>query len=131
MKKNRSRLTRSGAGRLGDEYQDLIALELLIDWLEHSERYCWLRLEADEAGSLDDVVALRGDESIVVKQVKFSTNPELERDPWTWDKLLKQKKGKSGPLTSLLQKWFTSLEKILKKWELHEAVLVSNRRAAQ
>ena len=38
-KGRRSPITRSGARRLGDEYQDLIALEVLVDWLEHSERY--------------------------------------------------------------------------------------------
>ncbi len=82
---NRSAFTRSGVRRLGDAYQDLIALELLVDWLEHAGRYHWMRVEADDAGALDDVTALRADHRLVAKQVKFSVHPEEDDDPWTWD----------------------------------------------
>ena len=44
------KLTRSGTRRLGDEYQDVQALDTLVEWLEHNERYHWVKLEADESG---------------------------------------------------------------------------------
>ena len=90
---SRSTYTRSGTRRLGDYYQDLVACETLIDWLEHSERYIWVRLEADDAGYLDDVAAMRKDRPLVVKQVKFSTNPQGDTDPLTWEKLLSEPPG--------------------------------------
>jgi len=43
--KERSPVTRSGARRLGDDYQDQVALEVLVDWLEHSQRYQWVQPE--------------------------------------------------------------------------------------
>jgi hypothetical protein len=107
---SRSPYTRSGTRRLGDDYQDLIACELLVDWLEHSNRYQWIRVEADEAKFLDDVVVMRADGRVEVKQVKFSTNPTDADDPFTWEKLLAQSDTKAGTKTqSLLQKWALSL----------------------
>lgn len=127
----RSEITRSGARRLGDEYQDLIALEVMVDWLEHPDRYVWIRLEADDAGYLDDVVALRTNETIVVKQIKFSTHPEQEHDPLTWERLLEKPQGKNGKgLDSLLQKWAASLDRLSGKWQVAEASVISNRKAA-
>ena len=41
----RSDYTRSGVRRAGDDYQDIIALVLLVEWLEHPERYKWVRVE--------------------------------------------------------------------------------------
>jgi len=110
---SRSPYTRSGTRRLGDEYQDLIACEALVDWLEHSGRYAWIRVEADEAKFLDDIVAMRADGHVDVKQVKFSTNPEGEDDPFTWERLLAKPGSKSGRKTeSFLQKWCTSLRQL-------------------
>jgi hypothetical protein len=126
-----SRFTRTGARRLGDEYQDLIALEVLIDWLGHSSRYKWVLVEAGEAGYLDDVVALRSDDRLVVRQVKFSTDPEKPEDPWTWDDLLDKPEGKSGKAnTSLLEKWSTSLSKLAEQFAIEDAAVVSNRKAS-
>src|SRR5690349_17185531 len=88
MKK--SKFTRTGTRRLGDKYQDLIALDVFLDWLEHCDRYKWVRVEANDAGFLDDVVALMNNNRIVVKQVKYSTDTDSEGDPWTWDDLLSQ-----------------------------------------
>ena len=122
--------TRSGTRRLGDDYQDLIACEVLVDWLEHSERYIWVRVEADEAMFLDDVVAMSADGRLIVRQVKFSTNPEGEDDPLTWEKLLAVPPGKSSrKRMSLLQKWAASLREILADSQLAEASVVSNRTA--
>src|SRR6266849_10128403 len=109
-KGRRSPITRSGARRLGDEYQDLIALEVLVDWLGHSERYEWVQVEADDAGSLDDVVARRRDGTVVYRQGKFAVHPDDPDDLWTWVTLLKRATGARGrKLPSLLQDWATSL----------------------
>ena len=121
--------TRTGARRSGDDYQDITALEVMVEMLEHPDRYEWIQVEADDYGALDDVVALRTDGTYVVKQVKFAVNPE--EDTLGWEYLLGQKKGKNGnPLPSLLQKWSSSLEKILTDHNLHEASLVTNRQAS-
>ena len=127
---SKSTYTRSGTRRLGDYYQDLVACETLIDWLEHSDRYIWVRLEADDAGSLDDVVALRSDGHLVVKQVKFSTNPQGPTDPLTWEKLLSEPPGKSHrERMSLLQKWAFSFRELRANDRSVMASVVSNRTA--
>lgn len=127
-KAEQSRITRSGARRLGDEYQDLVALDALLDWLEHADRYEWVRVEADDAGALDDVVALRQDGRLVVRQVKFSTHPEAADAPWSWDVLLATSASKSGqPTKSLVQKWAASQVELRLAWNNVDAAVVSNR----
>ena len=127
----RSPITRSGARRLGDEYQDLIALVVLVDWLEHSERYEWVQVEADGAGALDDVVARKRNGPIIYRQSKFSVHPDHADDPWTWEKLLKQEAGTQGKkLSSLLQDWAESLRRVSVSGQPVEAALCSNRDAA-
>jgi hypothetical protein len=129
--KPRSRLTRSGTRRLGDDYQDVVALDVLLDWLEHTSRYRWVRVEADDAGALDDVAALRGDGTLVLRQVKFSTDPESKDDPWSWERLLQRPAGKGGsPGQSLLQKWADSLDRASSQGPMLEAAVLSNRRPA-
>ena len=106
----KSDYTRTGARRAGDDYQDIVALEILVELLEHPTRFQEIRVEADDAGFLDDVVALRSDGSFVAKQVKFSTAPESEKDVLTWDRLLEKRESKSGELlSSLLEKWTSSM----------------------
>lgn len=126
-----SQYTRSGVRRAGDDYQDIVALELLIEWLEHPERYQWVRVEADDAGFLDDVVALRSDDVVVAKQVKFSAHPDDAADPYTWDNFLKQRTSAKGKaLPSLLTKWGKSFQDLKGAHTSVEASLVSNRRPA-
>jgi hypothetical protein len=43
-------LTPSGRLRQGYEYQDVQAIDLLIEWLEHNDRYQWVKLEDDDSG---------------------------------------------------------------------------------
>ena len=122
--------TKTGARRSGDDYQDIIALDLLVEILEHPDRYQWVQVEADDFGYLDDIVALKSDGGYVVKQVKFSTNPEVKEDNLTWDDLTAQREGKDHKiLPSLLQKWASSLEHIQSRYKLDRASLVSNRQA--
>jgi len=126
------RHTRSGARRSGDDYQDIIALDIMVEMLEHPDRYQWIQVEADDAGTLDDVLALCSDGSLIAKQVKFSVEPEKEDDPWKWDDLLRKGKGKDGKeLPSLLQKWAVSLEMLKKQNPVKEACVISNRKPDQ
>jgi hypothetical protein len=123
--------TRSGARRSGDYLQDLVALDNMIEMLEHPKRFNYIKVEADDAGYLDDVVALKADGSYVVKQVKFSTHPEQDNDEYTWEKLLEEKQGKRKTLPSLLKKWASSVLDIKQQGVLHEASLITNRKEAQ
>ena len=122
--------TRTGARRSGDDYQDIVALDILVEWLEHPDRFRSIQLEDDSTGALDDVVARLSDGSMVVRQVKFSTNPEDTEDGWSWERLLKQDQGKRKVLPSLLQDWANGLQKVNAINRVEEAALVSNRRAA-
>ena len=128
----RSDYTASGVRRAGDDYQDIIALDLLVEMLEHPDRYAWARVEADDAGFLDDVIALRSDDVIVARQVKFSAHPDQEKDPYCWEDLLEERTSKSGKtLPSLLSKWGASFRDLKDVYGSVEASLVSNRRPAE
>ncbi len=123
--------TRSGVRRAGDDYQDIVALDVLVDWLEHPDRYKSVRLEANDAGALDDVVASQHDGKLIAKQVKFSAHPEDADDPYTWDQLLTEPLSKRGtPLRSLLGKWFDSVRTLQQQSSDVHACLISNRRPA-
>src|SRR5260221_2543211 len=101
---NSETFTPTGARRHGDDFQDVIALELLVDWLEHPQLYDWVEVEADDAGSLDDIKATKG-RTVVVRQVKYSVHPDKDDDAWDWKALLSKKTPRSK---SLLQKWADS-----------------------
>lgn len=125
-----SRYSRSGTRRLGDDYQDMVALEWLVEMLEHPDRYEWVRVEADDAGILDDVVAKTANGRLVARQVKYSTDPDRDDDLLTWDGLLRSRTSQTGrTLPSLLVRLLESWEALSKAGEV-EAELVSNRRAA-
>lgn len=130
QKRPRSSITRSGTRRLGDEFQDLLALEVCVDWLEHARRYDWIQVEADNAKALDDVVARRRNGTTLYCQSKFAVHPDDRDNLWTWETLLKQDMGANGPLSSLLQDWAKSLQHIMASGEPVDAALHSNREAA-
>src|SRR6266571_316202 len=131
QKRVRSSITRSGARRLGDEYQDLVALDMLVEWLGHADRYDWMLVEADAAGALNDVVARKRDGTIMYRQSKFAVHPDQPGDLWTWESLLKQTAGARGQqLPSLLLDWATSLQRLLASTQSVDAALYSNRDAA-
>ena len=119
--------TRPGPLIAGFDYQELHAADLLIEFLENPQRYRWVRLEADEAGYLDDIVAQRADGSFIYRQVKFATDPDDESSNFSLDYLLKQEPGKKGPRRSLLQKWAGSLTDLQKAGSIHEATILTNR----
>ena len=115
--------TASGARRSGDDYQDLVASEAFLRVLKHPSRYVWVKLEAKEAGKLDDVLVLRKDGTVEATQVKYSTDAFRPGDPWTWKKLLEQPTGKK----SLIQDWHGSVAALEELYDRVEPRLVSNR----
>ena len=121
----RPRLTPAGARRSGDDYQDLVAAEAMLKILKYPSQYEWVKLEAKEAGKLDDVLVLRRDGIVEATQVKYSTDTLRPNDPWTWDRFLKT--SKTGP--SLLQDWFDSVKQLDEAFVSTEPKLVSNRNA--
>ena len=119
--------TRTAARRSGDDYQDLVATDALLKVLKHPSRYQWVKLEAREAGKLDDVLLYRSDGAVIATQVKFSTNPLRPGDPWTWDKFLAP--SKSG--SSLIQDWHESIRLLDREYRKTIPRLVSNRSATE
>ena len=99
-----SALTKPGQLREGFYYQDLYGMHLALSWLEHPVDFLWMRLEADEFGSLDDVVILRSDHTLSLNQIKHVTE-RPERPSLSLDHLLEKK---STRARSLFQKWFQS-----------------------
>jgi hypothetical protein len=125
------RLTPSGRLRQGYEYQDVQAISLLVDWLADNNRYRWVKLENDDdSGFLDDINVMRADGVLEAWQVKFSTQSHSPTDVWTWEALLKQKRGAHDLKSSLLQKWFDTWQHLVGKGLIVSPCLVSNRRAA-
>jgi hypothetical protein len=93
--------------RAAFDYQDLIGIEVLIDFFRDPRRYQWVELESEDrsAGYLDDVVALRADGRFEYTQVKFTVDPD--RYPLSWDWLLERK----AHGTSRLKKWAETAER--------------------
>jgi hypothetical protein len=116
--------------RAGFDYQDIVALNLVVEMMTHPDRYQWIQVERDDAGYLDDVTALRSDGEYVYWQVKFSVDPETKGDSYTWKSLLDREEGKTGPKDSLLMKWSKSLNHVMQQGPLAEAALISNRKAS-
>lgn len=112
--------------RAGYEYQDLIGLEILINYYRDPTLYSWVKLEADDtaARSLDDVVALRPDGSTEYVQVKFTVDAEKYELDWDW--LLDS----SGSGTSMLTKWANGLGRARQIGRVHSAQLKTNRVAS-
>ena len=103
MNAPRHNYKRVGLLRAGFQYQDLIAIETLIDFYRHSDLYQWVQIEAEDQSfrSIEDVVACRPDGLYELTQVKFTADPGLEANRLSWHWLTtKTRHGKS-----LLQKW--------------------------
>lgn len=110
--------------RRGFDYQDLIGIELLIEYYRDPGKYQWVQLEAedDDFGALDDVVAAMPDGTFEVTQVKFTPRPDLYTLNWDW---LLEKKTRG---TSRIHKWASSLEALTLDRKLRSACLRTNRR---
>lgn len=92
------RPSRSGARRGGDEYQDLVTLNEALAGLLFGDGMAELRLEADDAGSLDDLVVLSASPPHSYAQVKWAVDA---REGVSTDYLTRRKTPKG---TSILQK---------------------------
>jgi hypothetical protein len=125
-------LTRTGSIREGFEYQDLYGVAVLIEWLEHPERYDWVAFEEDDFGFLDDVVRCTPDLKLTLSQIKHSGISGSYRLEISLSQLLEQPKGKKGSKSSLLQKWFKSWVDAVDQHRFSDvgAELLTNRTAA-
>ena len=92
-----------GIIRAAFQYQDLVAIETLIDYYRKRDLYEWVQLDAADQGfrSVDDVVACRPDGRYELTQVKFTPDPKSTRNTLSWAWLTR----KLPQGTSLLQKW--------------------------
>jgi hypothetical protein len=107
-------------------YQNLVGLEILLNWLDEPTRFSWVVLECEELApkALDDIVAEYGDGTRLYRQVKCANDPDDPDSALSWSWLLE----KSSNRRSLLRKLFDAWR------ELPESVpadisLVTNRRA--
>jgi hypothetical protein len=125
-------LTRTGSIREGFEYQDLYGVAVLIEWLEHPERYEWVAFEEDEFGFLDDVIRCTPDLKLTLSQVKHSGVPEASRLDVSLSELLDQPHGKKSSKNSLFQKWFKSWVGAIEQERFSDvrAELLTNRTVA-
>jgi NACHT domain len=99
-------LTRTGSIRKGFDYQDTYALLRIADWIEHPKEFVWMKLEAREAGFLDDIVIANAEsQSVSLFQVKYGVHPDTPESAWDLDTLLFNASGSSKPL---FKKWFDS-----------------------
>lgn len=64
-------------GRAGFDYQDIVALDLVVEMMTHPDRYQWIQVERDDAGCLDNVTALKGNGEFVYRQLKFAVDPDI------------------------------------------------------
>ena len=94
----------SGSIRAGFLYQDLVAIEILINFYRNRNLYKWVQLEAEDSEfkSVEDVVACKPNGLYELTQVKFTVDPDAPANRLSW-KWLTEVKKKNG--TSLLQKW--------------------------
>ena len=71
----RSKFTRTGVRRSGDDYQDVIAINVMVEMLEHPDRYQWLQVEANAKEIIKTVgVAMR-----ILLRSKLTTSQAIQR----------------------------------------------------
>ena len=117
--------TRSGVLRGGFQYQDLVAIEILIDYYADANLYDWVQLDAEDSEyqSIDDVVARRPDKRYELTQVKFAADPDSRASKLSWTWLTKR----NGARRSLLQKWSKTTLQHARAEKLEKAVLKTDR----
>lgn len=93
-----------GLIRAGFQYQDLVAIEILINFYRQRNLYAWVQLEAEDRAfrSIEDVVACTPDGLYELTQVKFTADPDTPANHLSW-KWLTANSGTRKK--SLLQKW--------------------------
>lgn len=114
--------------RLGYEYQDLLCIELLIDWYHNPNKYQWISIESSSVAGqkfhgLDDVIAFNTNEKYELYQVKFTIDAQRDDLKLNFSWLCDKKE--NG--TSMLQKWANDVYKYGANSQLEKAILVTNR----
>ncbi|MBR0641597.1 NACHT domain-containing protein [Plastoroseomonas hellenica] len=120
--------------RAGFEYQDLLGIQFLIEAYQNPDVYEWIALDSDSPvdgqalGGLDDIVALRrGDQTLVLRQVKFTVDPDRPDLELSIDWLLKRRpRGKSN-----LKRWSERLLEARRMGTPVDAALLTNRRPGE
>ena len=81
--------SRTGARRYGDDYQDLVTIEAMLEILENPANYSHIEMEVPDVGQLDDIALYTRDkQSCRFFQIKYSLYAENDDDCYSWDKLL-------------------------------------------
>ena len=114
--------------RLGYEYQDLLCIQLLIDWYHNPDKYHWISIESSSVAGekfqgLDDVIALNSSNRYELYQVKFTIDAQRDDLKLNFSWLCDKKE--NG--TSMLQKWANDVYKYGANSQLEKAILVTNR----
>ena len=93
-----------GLLRAGFQYQDLVAVEILINFYRQRNLYAWVQLDAEDQSfrSIEDVVACRPDGLYELTQVKFTADPDASANHLSWAWLTANGGARKK---SLLQKW--------------------------
>jgi hypothetical protein len=120
----KSALKQAAITRAAFEYQDLVGIEVLINFFRDPALYHWVELESEEpsGGYLDDVVAARKDGSFEYIQVKFTVDPDRFLLDWDW---LLERKPRG---TSRLKKWADTIFDLQLAGPLFSAELRTNRK---
>ena len=108
------------ARRLGDDYQDIVGAQYLLEMLACPGEIQWVTFEADDAGALDDTLVARQDRREFL-QVKYAVEPN---QTWSIDDLaVSTESGKA----SLLRKWADGWLKIRAQGTPYEIAVLTNR----
>ena len=124
---------RTGHLRAGFEYQDLVAIEVLIDFYRQRDLYAWVELEAEDRsfGSIEDVVVCHRDSLYELIQVKFTAEPGASANSLSWKWLTAdggvQRRGRRRAKRSLLQKWADTTCNHVSQGTLKRALLKTDR----
>ena len=115
-----------GLLRAGFQYQDLVAVEILINFYRQRNLYAWVQLDAEDWAfrSVEDVVAFTTDGLYELTQVKFTADPDTPANHLSW-KWLTTKSGTRKK--SLLQKWAETTLRHKLAGTLAQAVLKTDR----
>ena len=116
----------TAVARVGFEYQDLVAVEILINYLRNPNLYDWVQVEAEDRTyqAIDDVVACRKDGQLELTQVKFTPDPLNPDRGLSWRWLTEH----TPNGTSLLQKWARTVLAHGSNGTLAVAMLKTDRR---
>ena len=125
---------RPGYLRAGFQYQDLVAIEILINFYRQRDLYSWVQLEAEDDSfrSIEDVVACRPDGLYELTQVKFTADPDAPANALSCEWLTEnggvKHPGQRGRVRrSLLQKWAETTLRHIGRGTLAQAVLKTDR----